>query len=233
MTLQPCRRAAPRRPPLRFEKLLERRLGVDDDLLAARQVDDQVRTKPAVLGEQSGLLVEVAALQHARHLDDAPELELAPSAADRRRAQRARQRVADEPRATICSDRRAYDSIRSRSTSPSRCVDSLQRVGDRLPVGLERRLREIEEGRAIVVERLRGERLKGLAHPLVGLVEKRLLRLRRVRRGRRRAPPPADAPRRAAHDDRDDAAATTAARIGMRISIDSPIVIDLRNQSNR
>jgi hypothetical protein len=39
------------------------------------------------------LLVEVAAVEHARKLDDAPQLHLAPAPAHRRRAQRTRQRV--------------------------------------------------------------------------------------------------------------------------------------------
>ena len=43
--------------------------------------------------EERRLLVEVAALQHAGDLDDAPELHLAPAAAHRRRPQGARQRA--------------------------------------------------------------------------------------------------------------------------------------------
>ena len=53
-------------------------------------------------------------------------------------------------------------------------VDLLQRLGDRLVIALERGLGEVEERRAIVLERLGGERLKRLAQPRVRLVEQLL-----------------------------------------------------------
>ena len=63
---------------------VERRLGVDDDLLAARQPDDDVRPNPGlvVAALNRALLVEVAVLDHPGELDDALQLELAPAAAD-------------------------------------------------------------------------------------------------------------------------------------------------------
>ena len=79
----------------RLEVRVERRLGVDDDVLAAGQVDDDVGPHAAVAvgaGERL-LLVEVAVLDHAGELDDALELQLAPAAADAGALQRV-----DQPR---------------------------------------------------------------------------------------------------------------------------------------
>ena len=74
---------------LRVEIRLERHLRVDDDGAAARQADDEIRTLPAELREERRLFVEVAVLEHAGHLDDAPQLDFAPAAAHRGRPQRA------------------------------------------------------------------------------------------------------------------------------------------------
>ena len=66
----------------RPEVRIERRLRVDDDVLAAGQPDDHVGPHPAVVVRGHGeLLFEVAVLDHARQLDDALELQFAPAAA--------------------------------------------------------------------------------------------------------------------------------------------------------
>ena len=63
-------------------------LGVDDDLLLARQPHDDVRPQyVAVRVARRALLVEVAVLDHPRHLDDPLELDLSPATADVRSAQ--------------------------------------------------------------------------------------------------------------------------------------------------
>ena len=73
----------------RLERLqirIERRLRVDDDVLAAGQPDDDVGPHAAVavaVGDRE-LLFEVAVLDHAGQLDDALQLQLAPAAADAR-----------------------------------------------------------------------------------------------------------------------------------------------------
>ena len=68
---------------------LERRLRVDDDALAAGQLDDEVGPEqPSLVVALARLLDEVAVREHAGQLDDALELHLAPAAADVRRAQR-------------------------------------------------------------------------------------------------------------------------------------------------
>src|SRR5439155_23893136 len=71
----------------RLEIRLERRLRVDDDVLAAREPDDQVRATGAPVVTDRRLLREIAIREHARGLDDAPELHLSPAAAHDRRAE--------------------------------------------------------------------------------------------------------------------------------------------------
>src|SRR5204863_1646002 len=86
--LEPRRAGLFVRGILRVEKCLERRLRVDDDLLAAWKLNDQIRPEAPVVALQRRLLVEVAAAQHARDLDDAAQLHLSPAPSDRWRAQR-------------------------------------------------------------------------------------------------------------------------------------------------
>ena len=159
---------------LRVEERLERRLRVDDDLLAAGKVDDHVGAQPAVVGLQMLLLVEITALEHAGDLDDAAQLHFAPASSDDRRAERARERAGGgaERDDLLGQPRIGGDAVALRLAQPR--VNLLQRVGDRLVVALERGLGEIEEGRAIVLERLGGERLEGVAQPRVGLVQQLL-----------------------------------------------------------
>ena len=65
----------------------QRHLGVDDDALVARQLDDDVRTQAAVLRRHGLLLGEVAVAHHARHLAHPAQLHLAPAPARVRRPQ--------------------------------------------------------------------------------------------------------------------------------------------------
>ena len=78
---------------LRIEKRLERRFGIHDDLLTAREMDDQVWAKPAVLRRDARLFVEIAALEHSSEFDDTSELHFTPAASNSGCAQRARQHV--------------------------------------------------------------------------------------------------------------------------------------------
>ncbi len=92
-------RLQPTRPPLIVNALLcleegfEWRLGIDDDLFAAGKVDDQIRPQPSIVRGDTGLLVEVAPLQHSGDLDDSSKLHLSPAPAHCRRAKCARQHV--------------------------------------------------------------------------------------------------------------------------------------------
>ena len=77
---------------LGVEEGVHRHLGVDDQHLAAGQPHHDVGPDAAVVGTDRGdLLVEVAAREHARRLEHAPQLHLAPRTANGRGAQRARQ----------------------------------------------------------------------------------------------------------------------------------------------
>ena len=71
----------------------ERHLGVDDDDPLRRQAHDDVGTQPAGLAGDRLLLDEVAERRHAGELGDAAQRDLAPAAADVRRAQRLHQLV--------------------------------------------------------------------------------------------------------------------------------------------
>jgi hypothetical protein len=82
------RRARVRLGLLGGEEGVERDLGVDDHELAARQAHENVWTQAAVVGVHRGLGSEVAVLDHAGHLDDVAQLDLAPRAAGRRASQR-------------------------------------------------------------------------------------------------------------------------------------------------
>ena len=66
----------------RFQVRIERGLRVHDHEFPARQPDDDVRPHAPVLGGERLLLFEVAVLDHAGELDDALQLELAPSPAN-------------------------------------------------------------------------------------------------------------------------------------------------------
>jgi len=71
----------------RVEVRDERHLRVDDDLLLAREPDDDIGAQHvSVRVRGRALLVEVAMLDHPRHLDDPLQLDLTPPAAYMRRA---------------------------------------------------------------------------------------------------------------------------------------------------
>ena len=73
----------------RVEVRADRHLRVDDDALAARQLDDQVGAEqPAFVVAFALLRAEVAVVEHPGQLDDALQLHLAPAAADVRGAER-------------------------------------------------------------------------------------------------------------------------------------------------
>jgi hypothetical protein len=66
----------------RFEIGAERHFGIEHDILAPRQLDDHVGREPALFGLDGLLHLVVAALDQARVLEDAPQLELAPLSPD-------------------------------------------------------------------------------------------------------------------------------------------------------
>ena len=57
----------------------QRRFGVNDDVLFARQANNQVRAEPALLGGHTLLFVKIAMINHAGHLDDSLERHFAPA----------------------------------------------------------------------------------------------------------------------------------------------------------
>ena len=63
------------------EKRLHGHLGIDDHPLGAGEVDHHVGTQPSFVAFGMHLLVEIAVLEHARHLHHPAELHLAPPTA--------------------------------------------------------------------------------------------------------------------------------------------------------
>jgi hypothetical protein len=122
-----------------FEIRLQRRLRVDNDAAVVRQAHDHVRPHPAILAVDRLLLHEVAILEHAGHLDDTLELDLAPAAAHLRRAQRAdevlRLQLQCLLRLCQCADllgQRAVRGCADLLEVANACVDLVERLAQRL-----------------------------------------------------------------------------------------------------
>ncbi len=76
-------------------------LRVDDDVLAAGQVDDHVRPQRLLVAGEARLLVEIAVPDHAGQLDDLAELHLTPLTARIGLAQRGDQRAGLGPQLLV------------------------------------------------------------------------------------------------------------------------------------
>jgi hypothetical protein len=74
-----------------IEERLQWRLCIDHDVLASRQLHDQIRPQPAALGIHGFLLGKIAIGEHAGDLDHAAQLNFSPASADVRSSQRADQ----------------------------------------------------------------------------------------------------------------------------------------------
>ena len=147
-------RACPSRPLRRsassvvFERLevrRERNLRIDDDRLSTRNPHDEVGPEEVPDAVARGRLDhEVAVLEHARALDDVPQLRFAPSAADVRGTERVGERPVRSLSKATCWRSAPYDCSRARSRSwtvvPTRCNDSFSGatvVSSWVPSGIE------------------------------------------------------------------------------------------------
>src|SRR5258707_8305514 len=168
--------------PERLEVRLPRHLRVDDDLLPARQLHDQVGAEPAVLGRDVRLRDEVDVLEHPGHLDDAAQLHLAPAAAHVRAvAQRADEVARFAPQLLLRLHQLTHLLGERRVRALARDLELLQlhvhllerllqrrdEVLDRLLLLAELRGRELEERLIVLAQRIGGERVE--ARPLVVL----------------------------------------------------------------
>ena len=148
----------------------ERGLGIDDDLLAARDPDDEVGPQQGALGvARRRLLLEVAVGEQAGRLDDVPELHLAPAAAHVRRPQRLDEVAGLEPEALLRARKRVQmlgdGAVRllAHLLHPAHlAVHPLERVLQRRHVPAQLGLRDLQKRRARLPERLGGERLEGV-----------------------------------------------------------------------
>ena len=146
----------------------QRRLRVDDDVLSAGDPDDEVRSQRAVLGRRARLRHVVAVLDHPGELDDVPQLRLAPAPAHMRRAERVRE-------ASRSLGERRDLGLQGAVRLLSNALDGLQLLIHALRASPssgrtwpdEVRLGELEEPRAVRVERLPRERLDRRLESLV------------------------------------------------------------------
>ena len=127
-----CSRSASSRRLVGVEHALQRRLGVDDDVLAAGQADDQVRAQHVVSSPASGaLLDEVAVADHPGELDHVAQLHLAPLAAGVRLAQRGDQRAGLGPQPLARS--RSASAAGPRAARATRAAPGRARAAGRRP----------------------------------------------------------------------------------------------------
>src|SRR5437899_11074231 len=65
-----------------IQKSLQRRLGIDNDMLPTRQLHNQIGPQPSALAENCLLLSEIAIWQHSRDLNHSPQLNFSPPTAN-------------------------------------------------------------------------------------------------------------------------------------------------------
>ncbi len=178
----------------RLQVSRERDLGVDDDVLSARQPHHKVRPhkpkprRPRVPGRD--LLIEVTASAHARQLHDPAQLHLAPSAARLRPAKRCHQRLRLDPELLrrrhrelhLLAQRRVRALPRRLALAQLR-LDPCQRLPERLDQLFDRIASRIELARRTQVRGPKPD-LAELHQPLLtliqGLCRKRLKSFRQI-----------------------------------------------------
>src|SRR6476469_182857 len=162
------------------------------------ELDDEVRAETAVFGRHMRLRLEVAVLEHPGHLDDPPELDLAPAPADVGPVAQGTHQVSGLAAELALSLRELADldaqlgvRVRARDLELLEfSVDLLQRLGDRRHEMLDRllpllqllgrpllqllqlRLGEFHEGLVVRRKGVCGERLQGGAERRPGFFER-------------------------------------------------------------
>ena len=158
---------------------LKRSLGVDDDVLPAGKLDDEVGPDAAVIDACGHLLDEVAVGEHARHLDHAAELDLAPATSHGRRAERRDEIAGLGAQALLRLRERPHLAEEGAVGLGPRPLEVLDLAVD-LDEGLLDRRHEVLDGQPALIEivlRLRLEPLEGRPGELE---ERRVVRLERL-----------------------------------------------------
>ena len=106
-------------------------------------------------------------LDHARELDDVAQLGLAPAPADVWRSERVREAAGPLREGRHLRLQRAVRLLPDALDAPELLVHPLERVLERPHVARKVRLGELEEARAVRVERLGRDRLHRACEPLV------------------------------------------------------------------
>ena len=161
----------------RLERLqigIERRLRVDDHVLAAGQPDDDIGPHAAIVAVGDGvLLLEVAVLDHPGQLDDALELELAPAAANARALERVHELagLVAQVLAGRVERRNPLHQLRAGlDAAPLGFLDFAIDLAERL----RHRREQVLDGLLAIVDVGRGRRA-GIAQTRFGQIEKRLV----------------------------------------------------------
>ena len=140
----------------------EGHLRVDHDLLPARELHDDVGPEDAALLVGRGLLLhEVAVIHHPRHLDDAAQLDLAPATPHVRCAQRGHEVARLRTQALLVGAQLLHALLEAAVRLLPDPLDALElvvhaveRVLERPDVARETGVGELEEPRAVGLERL-------------------------------------------------------------------------------
>ena len=150
----------------RVEVRVDRNLRVDDDALAAGELDDQVGAEePALVVAPALLGAKVAVLDHSRELDNAFQLHLAPAAPDVRGPERGHQVAGLRPEALLALGHRPQLLAHGRDRAQPPLLEllrlglePLERLLDRRELGLG----ELEQRRLVPRQRVAGDRLEAL-----------------------------------------------------------------------
>ena len=132
------------------EHSLQRRLGVDDDVLAAGQADDQVRAQRRLVARDRGLLGEIAVPDHARELDHVAQLHLPPLPARIRLAERGHERAGLGPQALAGLGKGPQLRLEPPSRLPPVLIECQQLGVDPAELLLERRDKLLDRLLAVV-----------------------------------------------------------------------------------
>ena len=137
----------------------QRRFRVHDDVLSAGDPDDEVGSQRAVVGRRARLRHVVAVLDHPGELDDVPQLRLAPAPTHMRRAERVREAPRSLGERRDLGLQRPVRLLSNTLDGLQLLVHALEGVLQRPDMARQMRLGELEEPRAVRVERLPRERL--------------------------------------------------------------------------
>ena len=145
----------------------QRRFRVDDDVLAARNADDEIGSERSIVRRRRGLDDVVAVLHHSGVLDDVAQLRFSPAPTHMRGAQRVGELSSALGEGADLDLERAVRLLPDALDALELEIHACERVLQRTDVAGEMRLGQLEESCAVGVQRLGRECLDGRFEPLV------------------------------------------------------------------